>query len=351
MSGTPDPASLPEPGPSQPSILEIDRLVQRFPLGAGRGLVTAVDNVSLRILAGSTLGLVGESGSGKSSIAHAILRITRPTSGHVRFLGEDVAKLAGDRLKRFRREVQIVFQDPYSSLDPRMSVSEVLAEPLQIHRLGSREERARRIAELLALVHLPRETASRYPRQLSGGQRQRIGIARALALGPRLLICDEPVSALDVSVQAQVLNLLKELRRRLNLACLFISHDLAVVRFIADQIAVMYLGRIVELGPKNDVLENSRHPYTRALLSAVPTARTERGRTPILLRGEIPSASQPPSGCHFHTRCPVAQSICQRESPELLPVDPIDLGHRAACHFSADISERLAAAATAEVVA
>jgi oligopeptide transport system ATP-binding protein len=353
MSIAPDITCRSEVSRPQPPILEIDGLVQRFPLGAGRGVVTAVDNVSLQLSAGSTLGLVGESGSGKTTIAHAVLRITRPASGHIKFSGEDVATLAGDRLKRFRREVQMVFQDPYSSLDPCMTVGDILAEPLQVHRLGTREERARRVADLLALVHLPPEAGGRYPGQLSGGQRQRVGIARALALEPRLLICDEPVSALDVSVQAQVLNLLKDLRRRLNLACLFISHDLAVVRFVADQIAVMYLGKIVEIGSKKDVLLNSRHPYTRALLSAVPTARRERRRTPILLRGEIPSAADPPSGCRFHTRCPAVQPICRRESPELEPVDPANesLGHRAACHFSSDIAERLAAAVAAETAA
>jgi oligopeptide/dipeptide ABC transporter ATP-binding protein len=328
--------------PHQPPILEIDGLVQR--VGAGRGAVTAVDGVSLQISAGTTLGLVGESGSGKTSLANAILRITRPTGGHIRFSGEDVATLSGDRLRRFRREVQMVFQDPYSSLDPRMTVGEIVAEPLQVHRLGTRMERPKRVVELLALVHLPPEAAHRYPGQLSGGQRQRVGIARALALKPRLLICDEPVSALDVSVQAQVLNLLKGLRRQLDLACLFISHDLAVVRFVADRIAVMYLGRIVEIGPKKEVLLNSRHPYTRALLSAVPTARTERRRSPILLRGELPSAADPPGGCRFHPRCPVAQPICRQQSPALAPVAPLDelRGHRAACHFSADVAERLA---------
>jgi oligopeptide/dipeptide ABC transporter ATP-binding protein len=333
-----------------PPILEVRGLVQRFPLRSGRGSIAAVDDVSLAVPAGSTLGLVGESGSGKTSIAYAVLRITRPASGEIRFAGEDVATLAGDRLKRFRREVQMVFQDPYSSLDPRMSVGRVVGEPLHIHRLGTAREREKRIAELLTLVSLPPETAARYPEQLSGGQRQRVGIARALALEPRLLICDEPVSALDVSVQAQVLNLLKDLRRRLNLACLFISHDLAVVRFIADQIAVMYLGKIVEVGPKQAVLLGSRHPYTRALLSAAPTARTEHRRTPILLRGDIPSAASPPSGCRFHTRCPIAAPICSRESPRLQPVNLTDgyRDHRAACHFSSDVASRLASATVPE---
>jgi oligopeptide transport system ATP-binding protein len=337
-------------GSAPPPILEIRGLVQRFPLRFRQGSVAAVDDISLEVSAGSTLGLVGESGSGKTSIAHAVLRITRPTSGQIRFAGEDVAVLAGDRLKRFRREVQMVFQDPYSSLDPRMSVGRIVAEPLQIHHVGTAHERRERVAELLRLVNMPPEQAVRYPEQLSGGQRQRIGIARALALEPRLLICDEPVSALDVSVQAQVLNLLKDLRRRLDLACLFISHDLAVVRFIADQIAVMYLGKIVEIGPKEAVLLNSRHPYTHALLSAAPTARTERRRKPIILRGEIPSAANPPSGCRFHTRCPIAEPICRREIPRLEPVGPTEESrdHRAACHFSSDIASRLASATAAE---
>jgi oligopeptide/dipeptide ABC transporter ATP-binding protein len=329
-------------------LLEIRGLVQRFPMRLGGASVTAVDDVSLDLPAGSALGLVGESGSGKTSIAHAILRITRPTRGEIRFAGADIGALAGDRLKQFRRQVQMVFQDPYSSLDPRMSVADIIAEPLHIHRVGTLGDRERRVAELLALVSLPAEMAARYPEQLSGGQRQRIGIARALALEPRLLICDEPVSALDVSVQAQVLNLLKDLRRRLDLACLFISHDLAVVRFIADRIAVMYLGKIVEIGAKDVVLTDSRHPYTRALLSAAPTARTERRRAPILLRGEIPSAVDPPSGCRFHTRCPIAAEICRRESPRLAPVETGGASHMAACHFSSDVASRLAAVTAGE---
>ena len=311
-------------------LLEVEDLVVRFP--TRRGAVHAVEQVSFTVAAGETLALVGESGSGKSTTARAVLRLVEPTSGRVRF--EDVDVLAAGRreLRDLRRRLQIVFQDPYSSLDPQMRVGDTLAEPLVIHRVGDRRSRRTRAEELLELVGLGREAADRFPREFSGGQRQRIAIARAIALEPSLVVCDEPVSALDVSIQAQILNLLADLQSRLGLAYLVITHDLAVVGEIADRVAVMYLGRIVETAPRARLFASPRHPYTEALLSAVPVADPvlARSRQRIPLQGEQPSPLQPPSGCPFRTRCPRARERCAEEMP---PLDPHAPGHLAACWY------------------
>ena len=321
-------------------LLEVKNLVKRFSLSSGKEMVSAVENVSFRVFRGRTLGLVGESGSGKTTIAQLILRIIPPTAGQIIFDGTDIERIDRKKLFQFRRESQMVFQDSYSSLDPKMRVGRIIMEPLDIHRVGTRAKRIERIAELLQLVQLRPEFANLYPQQLSGGQRQRVGIARALALDPRLLVCDEPASALDVSIQAQILNLLRSLQRRLQLTTLFISHDLAVVRFVADDIAVLYLGKLVEIGPKSLVLREPKHPYTRVLLSAVPKAAESKQRVAIVLKGEIPSAVHPPSGCRFHTRCPIAQSICHEEEPVM---SDIDSGHLVACHFGDSASNRMRA--------
>jgi oligopeptide/dipeptide ABC transporter ATP-binding protein len=322
-------------------LLQVEDLVKVFPVTRGAilrravGLVRAVDGVSFAIREGETLGLVGESGSGKTTVARCVLRLVEPSSGRIRFDGEDMTACDAKRLRRFRGDVQIVFQDPYGSLNPRMSIADLVGEPLRFHGLarGRRAVRAR-VGELLELVGLSAEHAGRYPHAFSGGQRQRIAIARALAAEPKLLILDEPVSALDVSIQAQILNLLEDLQAELGLAYLFIAHDLSLVRHISDRVAVMYLGKIVETGTRDDLFEAPQHPYTQALLSAVPLPDPgkERRRARLPVRGDLPSALEPPRACRYHTRCFKAQAICSEHEPPLDPVGPAD--HRAACFFA-----------------
>jgi len=318
-------------------VLRIVDLVKHFPSGsalrAGSEVVRAVDGVSLTIQTGQVMGLVGESGSGKSTVGRCVVRLIRPTSGRVELLGRDIAGVSRRAMRPLRRNVHIVFQDPYSSLNPRLSVGQIVAEPLRLHRLAGRRERSRRAAEMLDRVGLLPQLASRYPHELSGGQRQRVGLARALICQPKLLVADEPVSALDVSVQASILNLIDDLQRDLGFSCLFITHDLSVVEHIADTVAVMYLGKIVELASRRDLFADPQHPYTQALLSAapVPDPSAQRARARIVLSGDIPSPIHPPSGCSFHTRCPVAVDRCRTEEPPLLEVTAP--GHAVACHL------------------
>jgi oligopeptide transport system ATP-binding protein len=318
-------------------LLEVRDLVKHFPLRRGWlrravGAVRAVDGVSFDIRAGETLGLVGESGCGKTTTGRCILRLVEPSAGQVRFDGRDV--LAQDRrqLRALAREMQIVFQDPYASLDPRMRVGAIVGEAIAIHRLAANaREAAERVAALLEMVGLQADDARRYPHEFSGGQRQRIGIARALAVGPRLLVCDEPVSALDVSVQAQVVNLLQDLQDRLGLTYLFIAHDLALVEHFSDRVAVMYLGRIVEVAPATELYSRPLHPYTEALLAAVPLPDPRLRRTRVRLQGEVPNPAAPPAGCPFHTRCPIARfPLCSTTAPALKEGAG---GHAVACHF------------------
>jgi oligopeptide/dipeptide ABC transporter ATP-binding protein len=294
-------------------ILEVQDLVKHFPVKGGR--IVAVNGVSFSQARGETIGIVGESGCGKSTLARTVLRLIEPTSGQLLFDGEDLLRLPAKALRRRRRDMQIIFQDPYASLDPRVRIGTSIEEPLIIHGFGSRAERARRVALLLELVGLGAEAASRYPHEFSGGQRQRIGIARAIAAGPKLVIADEPVSALDVSIQSQILNLLVELRDRLALSLLFISHDLAVIRYISERVAVMYLGQLVEVGDAATIYEEPAHPYTQALLSAIPQPDPERRRKRIVLAGDVPSPEHPPAGCPFHPRCPQAMERCRTEIP------------------------------------
>jgi peptide/nickel transport system ATP-binding protein len=311
------------------ALLDVDGLVKHFPARAG-GVVHAVDGVSFSVAPGETLGVVGESGSGKSTVARLVLRLLDPTSGVIRLDGDDIARASRRELRAIRRRVQIVFQDPYSSLDPRMTAHAIVAEPLRV--AGRSKEIARRVPEVFALVGLGSEHESRFPHELSGGQRQRVGIARALVVEPELLVLDEPVSALDGSIQAQILNLLVDLQARLGLAYLFIAHDLAVVRHLADRIAVMHLGRIVETGSAADIFDSASHPYTQALLSASPEPDPQRERTRrrIVLRGELPDAQDPPSGCRFRTRCWKAAEECAGDEPELVDRGQ---GHPVACFF------------------
>ena len=321
-------------------LLEVKDLVKYFPVQQGvlasrlSKKVRAVDGISFSVRRGETLGLVGESGSGKSTAGRAIMRLLNATSGSVTFEGIDVLKLRGKALKDFRRNVQIIFQDPYASLNPRMTIGEIVTEPLKIHRIGTGREQIKQAKDLLDIVGLNPEHINRYPHQFSGGQRQRIGIARALALRPKLIVADEPVSALDVSIQAQVLNLLDQLQDEFDLTYLFIAHDLSVVQHISDEIAVMYLGKIFEVADWNMLYKEPYHPYTQSLLSAVPVPdpKLQRTRERILLQGDPPSPIDPPSGCNFHTRCPIAQfPICSEKEPELREVAP---DHFASCHFA-----------------
>jgi oligopeptide/dipeptide ABC transporter ATP-binding protein len=328
-------------------LLRVEDLKVHFPINEGIlierhvGDIRAVDGVSFDLQKGETLGLVGESGCGKSTTGRAIVRIYKPTAGRIEFDGVDVAGLEGSALRGMRRRVQMIFQDPYASLDPRMTAGAIVAEPLDIHDIGSKPERAARIRELLTIVGLNPEYGIRYPHEFSGGQRQRIGVARALALDPDLIVADEPISALDVSIQAQILNLLQRLQTRLGLTYLFIAHDLAVVRHISDRIAVMYLGRIVEVATSRDLNTRPLHPYTVALLSAVPIPDpgVERRRKRIILRGDVPSPAAPPSGCRFHTRCWLRERLgnperCSTEEPVLRD---LATGHSAACHFAEEV--------------
>ncbi len=307
-------------------LLEVEDLKKYYPvrggvLGGKIGDVRAVDGVTLSVREGETLGLVGESGCGKSTLGRTLMRLEDPTAGRVLFDGEDLAEASGEELFRRRRDIQIIFQDPYSSLNPRMTIGEIVREPLLVHRIGSRTEQIEKVRDLLETVGLTGEMLGRYPHEFSGGQRQRIGIARALALDPKLVIADEPVSALDVSVQSQVLNLMVELQRERNLTYIFISHDLSVVEYISDSIAIMYLGRIVEKGPADRVFSAPVHPYTRALVRAIPEPDPRHRKEVVPIRGETPSPISPPPGCAFHPRCPFAIEECRAAVPPLSPVD------------------------------
>src|SRR5699024_9817950 len=319
-------------------LLEVNGLKKYFPikgsvLGRKVGDVKAVDDVSFSVREGEILGLVGESGCGKSTTGKSILRLSEPTAGEVKFQDQDITSLNAEDMRKLRRNMQIIFQDPYASLNPRHTVEKIIGEPLLIHGMTSAGERKERVQELLEVVGLSAYHASRYPHQFSGGQRQRIGIARALANNPKLIICDEPVSALDVSVQAQILNLMDELRDKFNLTYIFIAHDLSVVKHICDRVGVMYLGRMAEMADKDDLYSNPKHPYTQALLSAVPDPDPDYQRERIILKGDVPSPSDPPTGCAFHTRCPYAMAVCSELRPEFQKVYN---NHYVACHLYDD---------------
>ena len=330
-------APIVQTGTADAALLRVENAYKHFPIaGFGGASVRAVDGVDLEIRRGETLGLVGESGCGKSTLARLITALLPVTAGRVVFDGQDITRLRGARLRRVRRKMQMIFQDPFASLDPRMTVGDILQEPLDNFGIGSGRDRRRRVQELLRLVGLNPNFTNRYPHEFSGGQRQRIGIARALAVNPSFIVCDEAVSALDVSIQAQIINLLQDLQKEFKLTYLFIAHDLAVVRHLSDRIAVMYLGKVVETADRADIYDRPQHPYTKALLSSIPVPDpiVERERAPISLKGEIPSPVNPPSGCRFHTRCPIARApgVCSTDLPLLEPHGAKD--QLAACHFA-----------------
>ncbi|MCC7362637.1 MAG: ABC transporter ATP-binding protein [Anaerolineales bacterium] len=316
-------------------LLETVDVVKSFPVRKGflgrKQLLVAVDGVSLAINKGETLGMVGESGCGKSTLGLTIMRLYEPTSGRVLIEGQDIATLDPQRLREARRQMQMIFQDPFASLDPRLTVAHLIREPLDIHGIGTVAERTAEVRRLLRITGMPSDAAARFPSEFSGGQQQRIGIARALALQPKLLICDEPVSALDVSVQAQILNLLRDIQQQFELTYLFISHNISVTAFMSRRIGVMYLGKLVEIGPSQDILNRPFHPYTQALLKAIPRPVPKRKRDKRAILGEIPSPINPPSGCRFHPRCPLAQEICRQTVPETRELAP---EHLVACHFA-----------------
>ncbi|MBI5287090.1 MAG: dipeptide ABC transporter ATP-binding protein [Deltaproteobacteria bacterium] len=314
-------------------LLTINNIVKHFPVRmgvwGGRGVVHAVEDVNLSIRRGKTIGLVGESGCGKSTLGKVIARLLEPTSGKIVFEGRDITHLSPMDLRPIRKDMQMIFQDPYASLNPRMTAGDIVGEALTIHGIARGEERVKRVNELMEIVGLPKDSIYRYPHEFSGGQRQRIGIARALAIMPKLMIADEPVSALDISIQAQIVNLLQELQKEFNLTYLFIAHDLRMVEYVSDIVAVMYLGKIVELGEARNIYRHPMHPYTEALLSAIPIPDPEKRKKRIILQGDIPSPINPPSGCPFHTRCIYAQERCRREVPSLVPCD----SRQVSCHF------------------
>ncbi|UQW97878.1 dipeptide ABC transporter ATP-binding protein [Rummeliibacillus sp. G93] len=316
-------------------LLEVKNLKKHFPVNKGlfgqkKSFVRAVDGVSLTIEKGETLGLVGESGCGKSTIGRMITRLLAPTEGEILFDGRDLSKLNDKQIREARKELQMIFQDPYASLNPRMTIGETIAEPLIVHNMMNKKDRIKKVHELLECVGLTSYHANRYPHEFSGGQRQRIGIARALAVNPKLIVADEPVSALDVSIQSQVLNLMQDLQEEFGLTYLFISHDLSVVEHISDRVGVMYLGKLVEIARKETLYENPKHPYTKALMSAVPIANPRIKKERIVLQGDIPSPSNPPTGCTFHPRCNACMEICKIEVPVLKETSP---GHFSACHL------------------
>lgn len=318
-------------------LLEVRNLKKYYPVKSGvfstvKQYVKAVDDISFHMRKGETFGLVGESGCGKSTTGRSILRLIEPTDGQIHFEGKEITSLSPEKMRQIRRDMQIVFQDPYASLNPRHTVERILSEPLIVHGIGSRKERKKRVEEMLEVVGLSSYHARRYPHEFSGGQRQRIGIARALMLNPKLIIADEPVSALDVSIQSQVLNLMQDLQEQFHLTYLFIAHDLSVVKHISDRIGVMYLGRMIEMADRDDLFAHPLHPYTQALLSAVPVADPDHKREQIILSGDVPSPSNPPSGCAFHTRCPHVMDICKQKTPTLKEEKP---GQSVACHLYA----------------
>ena len=317
-------------------LLEVQKVKKEFVTsksltGKPLKIVHAVDSVDLTIYEGETIGVVGESGCGKSTLGRCILQLIRPTAGNVLYRGEDITKLNKEQMRQMRRKMQLIFQDPYASLNPRMTVLELIMAPLEAFGIGTMEERVQRVKEIMELVGMPENMMNRYPHEFSGGQRQRIVIARALVLNPEFVVCDEPVSALDVSVRAQVLNLIQELKKKKHLTYMFISHDLSVVKYISDRIAVMYLGRIVEIAEKNELYNNPMHPYTKALLSAIPIPDVDNKMKREILTGDVPSPLNPPSGCYFHTRCKYATERCKTECPALHDVGN---GHMVACHLT-----------------